>query len=276
MQQLQEEEFDPHMLTKITTFAALIAILALPALPDDLAAIKHALDAKYSLTTTTADRMDIVTAGSLLVLKKSNLLTTEVTRPIVFANSYKNGKITQAKLIAFSMKGNGIEGTRTFVSGEKVWLTDIEIKEKEVSFLLYSDAVNNTHYRSKLNFPLEKDETPTVAGVISAVAEVFDVQPADNASNNNGGGAPQGQQQPQPPQQQLRQPEAAPEAAPPPIAPPPPPPADPKEIKLGQTTTEVVANLGQPDKILKQQTKQIYVYQNMKIVFVAGKVSDVQ
>lgn len=262
----------PKHYLRVGVFAAL---WVLPASGDDLASIKHALDAKYALTTTTADRRDIVAAGSLLVLKKSNLLTMEATKPLLLANSYKNGRITQAKLISISMKGNGIEGARTFVSGEKVWLTDIEIKEKEVSFQLYSDAINDVHYRCKLNFPLEKDETPTVAGVTAAVAEVFEIQPAD--AGNNGGA--QGQQPP--PQQQYRQPQAAapppaPEAPPPPIAPPPPPPADPTQVKLGQTPAQVVASLGQPDKVLKAGAKQTYVYQNMKVVFTAGKVSDVQ
>ena len=62
----------------------------------------------------------------------------------------------------------------------------------------------------------------------------------------------------------------------PPIDAPPPPPADPKTIGLGQTTQQVVASWGQPDKIVKLATKQIYYYKDLKVVFVNNKVSDVQ
>ncbi len=254
------------------TVCALGMALALPALPDDLAAIQKALDGKFSLTTTTADRTDIVTAGSVLVLKKNNLLTTDASKPVVFPNTYKNGRITQSKFVALGNAGGRMEGTRTFVSGEKVWLTGIEVKEKEVVFSLYTDAYNDTRYRGKLNFPLERD-SPTISGVMSAVAEVFDVQQGDGQQQQ--GQQPQGQTPQQQPAIQRAAP-VAPEAPPPPIAPPPPPPADPKEIKMGQTTDQVVGAIGQPDKVVKLGAKQIYVYKDMRIVFVNGKVSDVQ
>jgi hypothetical protein len=62
---------------------------------------------------------------------------------------------------------------------------------------------------------------------------------------------------------------------------PPPPPADepapgPKTISLGQTKDLVVANLGQPDKIAKIGSKEIYSYKDLKVTFVNGKVTDVQ
>ena len=272
-------------INRFTALSALALALALPALTDDLAGIQKALDGKFALTTTTADRTDIVTAGSVLVLKKSNLLTTDASKPMVIPNSYKNGRITQSKIFALGkVPGTGkMDGTRTFVSGEKVWLTGIEVKEKEVVFNLYTDAYNDTRYRCRLNFPLEKDATPTVNGVMAAVDEVFEVQQGDGQQQQS---QQQQQQQPQgqmPQQRSVAQrggaaaaPAVAVEAPPPPIAPPPPPPADPKEIKLGQTVDQVVGNIGQPDKVVKLGAKQIYVYKDMRVVFVNGKVSDVQ
>jgi hypothetical protein len=38
----------------------------------------------------------------------------------------------------------------------------------------------------------------------------------------------------------------------------------------------VVAAWGQPQKIVNLGTKQIYIYQDAKITFLNGKVSDVQ
>jgi hypothetical protein len=38
----------------------------------------------------------------------------------------------------------------------------------------------------------------------------------------------------------------------------------------------VVAILGQPSKVVKLGTKEIYYYPDMKVIFVSGKVTDVQ
>jgi nucleoid-associated protein YgaU len=72
------------------------------------------------------------------------------------------------------------------------------------------------------------------------------------------------------------------EAAPPPIAAPAAPPeqpqqaAQPQSIELGQTTEQVVATLGQPSKIVKLGDKQIYIYKDLKVTFINGKVSNVE
>jgi hypothetical protein len=261
---------------RFTTILALGALLALPAMADDLAGIQKALNARFALTTATADRTDVVTAGSVLVLKKSNLMSTDAHKLLIFANSYKNGRITQPKIVSFGKMGGQIDGTRTFVSGERLWLTGIQVKEKEIVFELFSDAIGDTRYRAVLKFPFEKDSTPTVNGVVSEVAEVFEVEQGDG-----GGPQQQAQQQPQPPQQPQRPlPPVRPvvvEAPPPPIAPPPPPPpAEPQTIKLGQTPDQVAHSFGQPDKVIKLATKQIYVYKDMKVIFVGGKVTDIQ
>ena len=67
-----------------------------------------------------------------------------------------------------------------------------------------------------------------------------------------------------------------PAAAPPPIDIPPPPPADPVEIKIGQTTDQVIAALGQPLRKAKTATREIYFYKDLKVTFVNGKVKDVE
>ena len=63
--------------------------------------------------------------------------------------------------------------------------------------------------------------------------------------------------------------------------PPPQPPSDtppppPKKIALGQTKDQVVATFGQPQKVVELGTKEIYIYSDMKVTFVSGKVTDVQ
>jgi hypothetical protein len=56
----------------------------------------------------------------------------------------------------------------------------------------------------------------------------------------------------------------------------PSPQATPVTIALGQTTTDVALNRGRPKQIVNLGPKTIWVYDDMKIIFVNGKVSDVQ
>jgi hypothetical protein len=52
--------------------------------------------------------------------------------------------------------------------------------------------------------------------------------------------------------------------------------AQPATIEPGQTIDQVVGAMGQPEKIVNLGKKQIYLYKDLKITFVDGKVSDVQ
>ena len=52
--------------------------------------------------------------------------------------------------------------------------------------------------------------------------------------------------------------------------------AAPAQISMGQTIDEVTAILGKPKNIVDLGTKKIYVYNDMKITFKAGKVADVE
>ncbi|MGB8837966.1 MAG: hypothetical protein WCC67_14535, partial [Candidatus Acidiferrales bacterium] len=61
----------------------------------------------------------------------------------------------------------------------------------------------------------------------------------------------------------------APAAAPAPAAP-------PATVEIGQTPDQVTAILGQPDKIINLGAKQIFVYKDLKVTFVKGKVTDAQ
>ena len=45
---------------------------------------------------------------------------------------------------------------------------------------------------------------------------------------------------------------------------------------MGQTAAQVEAIMGKPKSIANLPNKTIYVYEGLKVVFVNGKVSDVQ
>jgi len=245
-------------------------------------AIEKKLVSEYALTQATADQTDIVTAGAILVLKKGNIVMAPVSGTNFYQNTYKEGKISQnalGKLNSGLTRLGRLPGaappptnTRTFVPGEKVWVTKIECKEDGVVFDLFTDAYAEVRYKAALKFYFNpKGPIPAVDEMDKLVAEVFKVQPADDTTAAAAPAAP---------------PVAAPPPADPtpalaPIAPPPPPPdapqAPPKELKIGQTKDEVIANFGQPEKIVKLGTKEIYYYKDLgKVTFVNGKVTDVQ
>jgi hypothetical protein len=54
------------------------------------------------------------------------------------------------------------------------------------------------------------------------------------------------------------------------------PQAEPASIEKGMTTDQVEAAMGKPEKKVTLGAKQIYYYKDMKVIFLSGKVSDVQ
>ena len=301
---------------KIKTLSSLIALSAvgvtLAFAADDAATIQKKLTAEFSTTKTTADLTDIVTAGSILVLQKDNLVLSPTTTTGLGANTYKDGKITQNAAVkaksAFSKLGRipgvgvipgtgaaaGAAGTadsasgaapRTYVTGEKMWVTKIEAKtdgkDEIVVFDLFTDAVSDVRYKGQIRMVYPKGASADQ--VDKLVAEVFKIQPPEEQKEATPAAGAQQKAAPAPPAQEAAPPAIAPpppppaDAAPPDI-PPPPPPSDapPATIALKQTIEQVVAIMGQPTRIANLGTKQIYYYKDLKVTFTAGKVTDVQ
>lgn len=291
---------------KITLSACLVALLTATSFfvngqdsanGQELAAIQQKLVSEYTLTQPTAANDDIVTPGAVLVLEKGPLIMVDASSSVnPYHNTYKDGKIQNPaakakswrdKLSAVpgvsSLPGGNAPATRTFVPGEKVWVTKIDVRSGEIVFDLFTDAYkdssgNDVRYKTSVTFPFPKGWHPKPDQVDKFVAEVFKVQPADDAKKDDKQ-TPAAEPQPAPTKPGAVTPattEQTSEAPPPPIAPPPPPPADPKTISAGQTPDQVTAALGQPEKIIKLPTKQIYIYKDMKVTFINGKVTDVQ
>jgi hypothetical protein len=57
---------------------------------------------------------------------------------------------------------------------------------------------------------------------------------------------------------------------------PPPGSAGPVTIEIGQSIADVVARMGQPARVADLGQKKTYFYKDMKVIFVNGRVSDVQ
>jgi hypothetical protein len=249
------------------------------------AELTQKLNAQFILTKTTADRSDIVTPGSVLVLHQDGLVmysTAQQTSPL---NIYKDGRIQPSAGNKIRAWGNMLRTTgsssaedvanipqRKFVSGEKFWLTGITIQDDGLVLAVYSDPFNDVRYFGQLKFVFPKKSLPPTEDMVRLVSEVVSVQPADGAQS---GGSEAAAQPPQ--SQQPSQPPAAPLQA---ILPPPPPPDQPppapKTIALGQTMDVVIATWGKPTTDIKLGSKETFKYPDMKVTFVGGKVSNVE
>jgi hypothetical protein len=263
------------------------------------ASIEKKLTSEYALTKTTDDKTDIVTAGAVLVLQKDKLvMVTADAAANQCPNTYKDGKLQQGgacraneTLKKIPLFGHTIPGqdkvpnTRTFVTGEKFWLTKVEVrdsgKDKAIFLEFFTDAISDVRYKGSLTIPY-KGGLPSPDDALKTVAEVLKVAPSEDAKDEKKGDGQRGGGQQQAASAQSEAPAAAPaepaapaEAAPPAIEAPPPPPAEPVTVAVGQTTDQVVAALGQPTKKAKVGTKEIYYYKDLKVTFLNGKVKDV-
>lgn len=226
----------------------------------NLGDIESKLYATFKITQTTADRSDIVTPGSILELHKGGLQMAETTSNFAPTFQFKDGRL-QMTTGSMLMVDRDIP-KRTFVPGEKVWITGIKVQQDAVILTVYSDPYGDSRFYGALKFPFPvKKVIPPTDDVMKMIAEVVTAVPMDNAP-----AAPSAS--------------VAPPAPIAPIAPPPPPPdqppAPPKTISAGQTKDQVLAMMGQPSKDIKLSAKEILVYPDMKIILVGGKVSDVQ
>lgn len=246
--------------------------------------LEDQLKAQYNMVKMGADSSGpaVTEPGTLLAIQKGGILGVPYSDVNILPTRYQDGVMhTPNNLV---MKGIGSmfskanlgthqTTTRLFQVGEKVYPSRIEVsvpKDKVTMDIIACDSCNNvnppTYYKSEVVFQFAKGAlaNANVPQIEDTIAQVFSIDNGDNGQqgggngggNNdqgNGGGQGQGQQQ----QQQQQQ-------------------AEPQTIQLGQSVDDVQNALGKPEKIVNLGAKQIYVYRDLKITFVKGKVTDVQ
>ena len=237
------------------------------------------LNAQYTMVKMGADSSGpaVVEAGTVLVIQKGGILGVPYSDVSIVPTKYQDGKIqTPNNLVmkgighAFSKFGSSKQQTtHLFQVGEKVYPSRIDVNQasdKITLGIVACDSCNNTNpptfFKADLIFQFAKGYLATAnpPQVMDIIAQVFTID--DSGGQQNGGDAGQGNQNGQ----------GGPGGPPPANQPPP----QPQTIQLGQTIDEVVAAIGQPDKIVNLGAKQIYVYKDLKVTFLKGKVSDVQ
>jgi hypothetical protein len=230
--------------------------------------IERGLQSNYMPTKLAGvgDRLRFTQLGTVLVIQLDGMGASPVTE-FTFGNNYKDGRIKR------SLAGSLIhqaENVRDLRAGDRVYLLKTEVKDTGVVFNVQTcDSCDGSPadlaqmpYRAALTFQYPKGywNNTGYAQIQQAIGEVFAFAGSPNAGTQPNpepvapGGAQFAQQQPQAPA----------------------PPQEPVKIGLGQTTDQVVSGLGQPDKVVDLGSKKIYVYKDLKITFVDGRVSDVQ
>jgi hypothetical protein len=255
---------------RLATLVAVLAVLTPCAhAQDPRSDLQKKLNSAFVLTRPTADNTDIVKAGSILELHQEGLIMYSVANKVAPTWTFKDGRLGMgfgANMSVDMQLGSVEQGVnhlnvpqRKFVSGEKVLITGALIKEDGVILQLYSDAYDNVRYFGQIKFPFAKKTIPPADEMMKTIAEVVT---ADAPEGSDASAAP---------------PPAAPSQQ---IAPPPPPadaaPVQPKTISVGQTKDQVVEILGQPGRVAKIGAKEIDYYPDMKVIFVNGKVTDIQ
>ncbi|MFY9790403.1 MAG: hypothetical protein WA474_19860 [Candidatus Sulfotelmatobacter sp.] len=244
--------------------------------------LQEQLTAQYKLVKMGSDTSgySVVEKGTLLAIQKGGILAVPYGDQNVLSNKYENGTIHAPGGLSL-MGRKSIMGkfgkeqtTHLFAVGDKVYPMKIDVnpaKDTVTLEIVACDTCNKTDppTYNKANvvfqFPKGSLANGNAGGVEDMIGQVLTIsnddaqqdqgggqQGADQGGGQQGAGQDQGQQQAQQPA------------------------AEPQSIEKGMTPDQVEAAMGQPDKKVNLGSKQIYVYKDLKVTFLNGKVSDVQ
>ena len=243
----------------LTTFGASVVSAQGPV------TLQEQLSAQYKLVKMGSDSggVAVVDPGTLLAVQKGGVLSVPWKAMALCPAKFQDNNLhPSAGMCAAMVKSV----SKYFQKGDKVYPTRIEVSldKGKISFTVVAcDSCNGvnppTSMKGEVVFQFAKGylEKANVGEVEDAIGQVFSIS-SDDQQGQSGDASQQqqaGQQQPAQPEQQQ---------------------AEPQTIQLGMTTDQVQAALGKPEKIFNLGSKQIYVYKDVKLTFLNGKVSDVQ
>jgi hypothetical protein len=241
--------------------------------------LKEQLEAQYTLTKTAfnSGQLTVTQPGTVLVIQLAGIQGVPpgslAMAPAVFKDGALHPPGRKSDFGASLLRGiskpgsqaSGVSDARALPAGEKVYVTklDVNLKKDNIGFrIIECDTCNGVSQPSsnqgEVVFQFAKGAlaNPSVTDIEDTIAKVFTID-----SSTQGTQAQQSPAQPEQPAAQQQAPAQAPA---------------PAQIQLGQSIDDVVAALGQPEKIVDLGAKKIYVYKDLKITFTNGKVSDVQ
>jgi hypothetical protein len=279
-----------HLISGIVLVAATIFPMARASA--QAATVQDQLVAQYKLVKIGSDTggYSVVEEGTVLAIQKGGILAVPYDDKTVLATKYQDGQIHGPSGLKVLGRGSIMgrfgkeQTTHLFAKGDKVYPTKIEVnpsKDSVTMGIVACDTCNKTdpptYNKAEVvfMFPAGSLANATADSVQKIIAQVFTVskddskdEKADKKGDDKGGqqqaaGQDQGQQQGA--QDQGGQQQGGDQPA-----------AEPVSIEKGMSVDDVEAAMGKPDKKVTLGTKQIYYYKDMKVIFINGKVSDVQ
>jgi hypothetical protein len=246
--------------------------------------LQEQLAAQYKLVKMGSDTSgySVVEEGTLLAVEKGGVMGVPYSDKTILTSKYENGTVhspnaamaeARKKLFGhFAQTATEGQTTHLFKKGDKVYPTKIDVKvDKDlvVMGIVACDTCNNTDpptwSKANVEFQFPKGslakasagDVEDTIGQLLAISDDSQQQGVQQQGQQQGGGQDQGGGQQQGGQQQQAQ-------------------AEPQTIQMGMTIDQVQASLGQPAKVVNLGPKQIYVYKDLKVTFLNGRVVDVQ
>jgi hypothetical protein len=245
------------------------------------------LAAQYKLVKMGSDTSgySVVEKGTLLAIQKGGILGVPYSDKSVLTTKYEGGVVHSPSglLVAgkksllghFSATQSQGQTTHLFAVGDKVYPMKIEVnvaKDLVTLTVVACDTCNKTdpptYNKANVAFQFPKGSlaAANAGSVEDTIGQLLSVSSDDQQAGGDQGGQQGGDQQQQGGGDQAAQQQPAQDQ----------PAAEPASIDKGMTTDQVQAAMGKPDKIVNLGTKTIYYYKDMKVIFLSGKVSDVQ
>lgn len=258
----------------IIAAAAAVILLAAVAGAQTPVTLQEQLDAQYKVAKMAGGGAVVVEAGTMLVVQRPGIKAMPFRAIPKCAAKFENNTLHMATGFFCT---NAMALQDYFQKGNKVYPLKIEVnpaKEKIVFRVVSCDDCNGvnppTGLKGEVEFEfargyLEKANAGEVEDTIAQVFAISNEDPQDQANAQNPGQQGAMSQQAGDLQQTANQPLPSQQGQ-----------AEPQTIQLGMTTDQVQSMLGKPDKFFNVGAKQIYVYKDVKVTFIDGKVNDVQ
>ncbi len=280
----KSHRYTTALIVLVVVTSSLLAGAQAPTLQEQLAA-------QYKLVKMGSDTggYSVVDKGTLLKIEKGGILGVPYSDQSILSTKYENGQVhspntTVSKGLGFAMKKFGKEQTtHLMASGDKVYPEKIDVnlsKDTVTIGIVECDTCNKTDPPTAMKanvifqFPKGSLANADAGHVEDTIGQLLSIsnddqqQAGDQGGQQQQGGDQGGQAQATPAQAAPQQPAAQDQ--------PPQQQAEPASIDKGMTPDQVEAALGKPDKKVTLGPKMIYYYKDMKIIFMNGKVNDVQ
>jgi hypothetical protein len=271
------------VLGSFTTLTLAVSLTPAAVAQDELIA---GLKQKYRLAEINTQGV-VANPGTVLTIEADGINAEPYPTMITFENPVVDGQVKQRSKGLGFLKSNNLQ---ILQPGQKVYITKINDSTGHEDSLkitiLTADAVLATYsngayggqyqtpkrYSTTLAFKVPEGTLAkmSVDDASKMIEAVLSVNPADQGRIRDAGVVTRSCE----PHCAVSATTGAPVGTP--AGAPATPPSNAPTIALGQTMDQVTAVMGQPQQIVNLGSKQIYKYPDMKVIFIDGKVSDVQ